>query len=192
MDRRLKSANTIDRLITEARTQFAQKGYAAASTETIIADAGVKRGALYHHFEDKAALFEAVCKRIMDEAADAVRSATAFKANGRDALVAGSIAWLKFVTRADVRRILLIDGLSVLGVEGWQSLDESTGYMELISGLQAAQSSGDLRFEGHLQSLAVMLNGALNGLAMKLSANDISEAVALSTVEELFKVLCRH
>ena len=47
-------------LLRVARELFARRGYAAVGTEEIVARAGVTRGALYHHFEDKRDLFRAV------------------------------------------------------------------------------------------------------------------------------------
>ena len=59
-------------LLTEARSIFATSGYEAASTEEIVKRAKVTRGALYHHFRDKRALFEAVVEEIAREIADSI------------------------------------------------------------------------------------------------------------------------
>src|SRR3984885_16123099 len=48
-------------LVAAARRLFVEKGYHRTGTEEVVAEAGVgTRGALYHHFADKQALFEAV------------------------------------------------------------------------------------------------------------------------------------
>ncbi|HOZ32591.1 MAG TPA: helix-turn-helix domain-containing protein, partial [Tabrizicola sp.] len=47
-------------LLRSGRALFVRQGYAGTSTPEIVASAGVTRGALYHHFSDKAALFTAV------------------------------------------------------------------------------------------------------------------------------------
>src|SRR6202034_2398589 len=58
---------TRGRLISTARRLFAEKGVAATSTEEILSDAAVSRGALYHHFPSKADLFQAAFEAVEDE-----------------------------------------------------------------------------------------------------------------------------
>src|SRR5690349_7544355 len=54
-------------LIASGRRLFASQGYDAVAAEQIVEDAGVTRGALYHHFDGKAGLFEAVFLEIETE-----------------------------------------------------------------------------------------------------------------------------
>src|SRR5579862_2295324 len=55
-----RSAATRDALVVAARRLFAEQGFAEVATDAIVAAAGVTRGALYHQFADKTALFDAV------------------------------------------------------------------------------------------------------------------------------------
>jgi AcrR family transcriptional regulator len=165
-----RSAATRARLIGVARERFARDGYAATGTEAILAGAGVRRGAMYHHFADKAALFEAVCAQLSEEALPVVEAALVKAADPLDALVRGSIAWIGFVTRDDVRRILLVDAPTVLGWERWDALDRRLSSQALREGIDAALAGGAIAFDGSAELLAVMINGALNALALRVGA----------------------
>jgi AcrR family transcriptional regulator len=163
-----RSAQTQGRLLAAARALFARDGYAATSTEAILAGACVQRGALYHHFADKAALFEAVCMQLVEQALPAVDAATAKAHSPLDALVRGSIAWIEYVTRDDVRRILLVDAPTVLGWQRWQALDDQLSVNALRSGLREAVAAGELVFDGNAELLTTMVNGALTALALQI------------------------
>lgn len=163
-----RSANTRARLIVAAGALFARDGYAGTSTEAILAGAGVRRGAMYHHFADKAALFEAVCEHLAGLAVPAIEAATAAARGPLDALVRGSIAWIAFVTHADARRILLVDAPTVLGWARWQAHDERLAFAALQAGIDAAIAAGELDFDGSAALLATLANGALNALALRI------------------------
>jgi AcrR family transcriptional regulator len=163
-----RSANTRGRLIAIAGALFARDGYAATPTEAILEGAGVRRGALYHHFADKAALFEAVCERLAAQAVPAIDAATAAARGPLDALVRGSIAWIAFVTHDNARRILLLDAPTVLGWARWQALDDRLAAQALRDAIDAAIAARELHFDGSSELLATLANGALNALALRV------------------------
>jgi AcrR family transcriptional regulator len=158
------------RLIAAARPRFAAHGYAASATESILEAAGATRGALYHHFTDKSALFAAVCEQLAADACAAIEAAAKDRAPF-EALLAGSLAWVEFMMRPEAQRILLVDGPTVLGWKRWSAIDEAYGAKRLREGVEAARAAGALRFAGDPEAFVAMLNGALNALALKL-AND--------------------
>lgn len=155
-----KAMETRGRLMGAARELFASQGYAATGTEAVLAAAGVTRGALYHHFADKQALFAAVCEELHAEAAKVIEAAADAEARAYSAVLAGSLAFLDFMAAPEVRRILLLDAPSVLGWEAWNEMDRRHGFGLLVRGVEAAVAEGSL--DGDPQVLAVLLNGALN------------------------------
>ena len=69
---------TRNALIFAARELFVEKGYFSTGTEEIVAAAGAgTRGALYHHFADKRALFVAVFESVEEDLAVAAASGSA-------------------------------------------------------------------------------------------------------------------
>ena len=151
---------TRETLLKAARELFATQGYAATGTEAILAGAGVTRGALYHHFADKQALFAAVCESLHAEAEQAIETDADAAPSAFEGLIAGCMSFLDFMIRPDVRRILILDAPSVLGWESWNEMDRRHGFGLLIEGVKAAVAEGALA--GDPLTLAVMLNGALN------------------------------
>lgn len=168
-------------LIEAARKLFTADGFAATPTEAILAEAGVTRGAMYHHFADKAALFEAVCEEISREIGEALATSVAGIADPADALEQGLGTWLGLALAPGVRRILLIEAPTVLGPERWNRLDEAYSFSSLREGVAEALASGSLRFEGSADMLATLINGASNAMALRLGAEaqpDLAEGAA--------------
>ncbi|MDQ2703733.1 MAG: TetR/AcrR family transcriptional regulator [Pseudomonadota bacterium] len=131
-------------LIAAARRLFTEKSYAETSTPEIVAAAGVTRGALYHHFADKQALFLAV---IEQEAADvAAEIEAAFEPDDpRAALVAGSDAYFQAMRVPGRTRLLLLDGPAVLGRTALDEIDGRHGNRTLREALLAMMESGTMK-----------------------------------------------
>ncbi|WP_332765046.1 TetR/AcrR family transcriptional regulator [Phenylobacterium sp.] len=155
-----KAEATRAALIASARALFARDGYGATGTEAILAAAGMTRGALYHHFADKQALFAAVCETLHAEGERAIETHADAAPNAFAALIDGCLAFLDFVVRPEVRRILILEAPGVLGWDQWNEMDRRHGFGLLIEGVGAAVAEGSLH--GDPQTLAVMINGALN------------------------------
>ena len=62
-----QSDQTQRALLAAARALFAERGYGATSAAAIVARAGVTRGALPYHFNNKAGLFYAVYTELEGE-----------------------------------------------------------------------------------------------------------------------------
>jgi AcrR family transcriptional regulator len=135
-------------LIAAARRLFAEKGYAATGTPEIVAAAGVTRGALYHHFVDKEALFAAVVEEEHLLMAMTINAATA---DGDDepgpirALISGGDAFLDAMQDPGRRQILLIDAPAVLGRAAVDAIDARHGLQTLVTGLRDAMEAGAMK-----------------------------------------------
>jgi AcrR family transcriptional regulator len=119
-----RSAATREALVAAARRLFAVHGFAEVPADAIVAEAGVTRGALYHQFADKTALFDAALEAV--EADIARRLAEAVAASGIsdpvDALRHAVRTWLDICVEPEIHRIALIDGPSVLGWARWRQV----------------------------------------------------------------------
>src|SRR3982750_1415055 len=97
-------------LLTAARELFTEKGYAATATEEIVQQAGVTRGALYHHFRDKEELFQAVFEEAERGLVETVRTAAdSAQTDPWQGFLVGCQAFLDACLEPAVQRIVLLD-----------------------------------------------------------------------------------
>jgi AcrR family transcriptional regulator len=127
-------------LVDAARKLFVAKGYFATGTEEIVAQANVgTRGALYHHFADKQALFLAVFGLVQADLAAATTAPE--RGDALDLLTAALQQFLDAsADNADVQQVLLIDGPAVLGWDQWRRLEADYGLGAITAMLDAAVS----------------------------------------------------
>jgi AcrR family transcriptional regulator len=168
-------------LIAAGRMLFVEKGYADTATPDIVAAAGVTRGALYHHFEDKKALFSAV---VADEArtvSEEIESAAADSQTARDGILDGTRAYFDSLAVPGRIRLLLLDGPSVLGSHAMQQLNEEYSEAGLKAGLgelfAASGKAPDL-----LDAFTGLLGAAFDRAALAIAAGadrkDYERAIA--------------
>ena len=151
---------TRDALVAAGRRLFGSKGFAATSVEDLATEAGVTTGALYHHFESKTELFAAVFEQLHLEVL-ARNSAVAAQAKGEvDALVRAFDDFLTAVLEPDVRRIMIEDAPSVLGLQRFTEMDERYAFSAIVDVLNRANAGGELNV-AQPEALAHLLLGAL-------------------------------
>lgn len=167
---RSRSEATQAALVSAARTLFGQNGYAAANLADLVADASVTRGALYHHFSDKSALFEAVATEVAGEVSETASMV---------ARASGTTTWTRFLNglriyiavvgeSQEAQRILLVDGPAVLGWERWRRLQGEVVLPGMIYGIAKLMEEGQLR-QGEPEILAHLILAALNDAAMAVA-----------------------
>jgi AcrR family transcriptional regulator len=173
-----RTAATRALLIGAARTLFADKGFAEVSTQAIVAAAGVTRGALYHQYADKAALFAAVYEEVeRDLVADIARQIMADQpADPLAAMRLGARLFLDRCSAPDVQRIVLIDAPAVLGWDQWRAVGVKYG-LGVIEGMLAHAIAEGAIPEQPLRPTAHVLLGALDEAALFVSrATDRDQA----------------
>lgn len=174
------------RLMRAARRAFAEQGFAAASMDELTAEAGLTRGALYHHFGDKRGLLQAVVHQIDTEMAARARMAARDAPDAWEALLAEGAAYIEMALEPEVQRIVLLDGPAVLGDPSrWPSQDgclEAT--MEAVRDLIAR---GVLK-PVDAEAAARLLNGAALNAALWVAASEDAASV-LPRALEAFRCL---
>lgn len=173
-----RSESTRTALLAAARELFAERGYAAVGTEEIVRAAGVTRGALYHHFEDKRDLLRSVYEELEVELVAAVGESEIAGASVLETLSAGAGVFLDRCLEPEVQRIVLLDAPAVLGWEEWREIGARYGLGLIEALLRAGIESGEIR-DQPVEPLAHALLGALDEIAMLVArADDPAQARA--------------
>jgi AcrR family transcriptional regulator len=172
-----RSAATRDALVAAARPLFAQHGFGAVGTETIVRAAGVTRGALYHQFADKTELFAAVFEAVEQDLG--TRIDAQIGASGETDPIAimalGANAWLDASTDPEVQRIALVEAPAVLGYARWREIGLQYGMGLVESVLTFAIEAGRIPPQP-VRPLAHVLIGALDEAALYIAQADDQDA----------------
>ncbi len=172
-----RTAATRTALIAAARKLFAAHGFSDVSTQAIVAEAGVTRGALYHQFADKTELFAAVYEEVEAElvAAVAARMLDEAPSGTVEAMRIGARLFLDLCAAPDVTQIVLIDAPSVLGWQRWREVGAKYG-LGVIEGLLAQAIADGLVPPQPTRATAHLLLGALDEAALYVARSEDPEA----------------
>jgi AcrR family transcriptional regulator len=164
---------TRGRLITTARRLFAEKGFAATSTEEILSETAVSRGALYHHFPSKTDLFQATFEQVEDELTAQVLQVAADggETDPMRILQVGFGAFLDQCLNPEVQRIVMLDGPTVLGWDLWHELDERYAFGTIKAVLTVAADTGRIE-PATVEPLTHLLLGAIMQAGMVVARSD--------------------
>ena len=165
-----RSAATRQALEAAGRRLWGERGYAEVSTPEIAEAAGVTRGAMYHQFPDKTALFVAVLEAVESEVIDRLLAAVgaAQPKTPADALHAAADAWLDIASEPEVRQLVLLDAPSILGWAGFREISLRYGLGMTEQLLSTAIEAGQLKPQP-VRSLATVMIGALDEAAMSIA-----------------------
>lgn len=182
-----KGKATRDRVVAAARELFGREGYKATSIEAVLGAAGVARGSLYHHFENKTALFDAVLDQVVGEIAEQAAQAARVHDDPVEGLRAGCGAWLRMALDPAVQQIALVDAPAVVGWSRWRELDEQHTLGGVRRSLQHIAESGRLPAD-QVDVLAHMLLASVSEAALLIPRADDPEA-ALAAGQAAFDTL---
>jgi AcrR family transcriptional regulator len=160
-------------LIAAGRRLFTEKGYEGVAAEEIVREAGVSRGALYHHFGGKAELLEAVYERLEAESTERVARVVLGSEleSPVEAMKAGIEAFLDECAEPELQRIALHDAPAVLGWDRWREIAAANGLGLIEASLSAAIEAGEIR-QLPVKPTAHLLLGALDEAAMLVARSE--------------------
>ena len=173
------SASTKRALVDVAEERFTEAGYAAAALDAIVAGARVTKGALYHHFSGKQALFEAVFERVEDDAAKRIQDALRGQHDPWSKALAGLRAFLAVVQEPRYLRIVIQEGPAVLGYERFREQEGRSPFANVLEIVRSVLEAGSWELdEAMLHTYARIFFGALSSAGESVAAASDPEEAA--------------
>ena len=166
---RQRSETTTRELLGAARELFARQGYSGTSLDGVAREAGVTKGALYHHFGGKKGLFEAVFEDAERRLCEALAEVYAGEDDPLEGALAGCRAFLDATLDPALRQISLIDAPSVLGWQRLREIETRYGLAMLKGAVREAAVANGASPERDFDPAAHLLFGALCEGAMFLA-----------------------
>ncbi|MEJ5177178.1 MULTISPECIES: TetR/AcrR family transcriptional regulator [Erwinia] len=158
-------------LLATARRVFCEYGYADTSMDDLTAQAGLTRGALYHHFGDKKGLLVAVVEQIDDEMDQRLHAISTHANDPWEGFCNRCRAYLEMALEPEFQRIVLRDAKAVLGGSSPESQRHCVESMRgLIRNLIQQGVVDDVDPEG----LASLIYGSLAEAAFWIAEGDES------------------
>jgi AcrR family transcriptional regulator len=131
-------------IVDAAVERFTMEGYARTSIDAIAEAARVTKGGVYHHFADKAELFEAAFVLMEERLLAAVEAGTAGLSDPWELIATGIDIYLEQCCTPDFRRIALQDAPGALGWDRWKQVEERYFLSVLRAALDLLAADGQL------------------------------------------------
>jgi AcrR family transcriptional regulator len=183
------AADTRRAILAAARQAFAQGGYAETSLDVIVGRARLTKGALYHHFQSKAAVLEAVYIAMEEELATQVSAAVAASSGDPwDQMIAAVDAFFAASADPEYARIVLRDAPLVLGSRHGREIDLAIGLGLVVELVTALARAGEIRPLPIVATARVLL-AAASEVAVTMAYADDPEVARAEGTEVVLALL---
>ena len=160
-----RRAATTEAILKAGRRLFGEQGFAATTMDDIAEAARVAKGAVYHHFATKEAVFEAVFDSVSRDLVADIERTTRSERDVLAAMVAGTQHYFAACAKGPTCQIILRDGPAVLGWERWREIDAEHFGGKFPRALAAAMDAG-LIARQPIEPLSRLLLGAVTEAAV--------------------------
>jgi len=175
-------------LLHAAKTLFASQGYQATGIEAVAQAARVTRGALYHHFDDKKALFDAVIVDLQANAARVVAQRARAEPDKWQRLRVGTDAFLEICLDPAYRWLVIQEAPAILGRKRYQEIDEAYPLGLMTATLMSLRRAGELTFDDP-DLLSRMISAMICEVAQLLADSETTETLKPRVQEALDRIL---
>jgi AcrR family transcriptional regulator len=155
---RAETDETRATLLATARSFFSERGYAGTSMDELTAQAGLTRGALYHHFGDKKGLLAAVVAQIDAETDERLQALSDSADDAWQGFRNRCRAYLEMALEPEIQRTVLRDARAVLGGMSPEAQRHCVASMQRL--IEALMQQGTVA-PADPRALAAMVYGSL-------------------------------
>ncbi|HWM03006.1 MAG TPA: TetR/AcrR family transcriptional regulator [Actinophytocola sp.] len=180
--------STRQALVDSALDLFTKRGYAGTSLDTIVKRARVTKGALYHHFSGKQALFEAVFDRVERRALEQLAAVVDGDGTAWDRAMAGVKAYVRVCLEPAYQRIVIHEAPVVMGWERWREAEEQFSYGLVRATVEALVDAGEIE-PLPVEVTARVLFGALSAGAEAIASSAEPKKAAAEVTTTIVAVM---
>jgi len=184
-----RRAATIRAILDAARRLFVAHGFANTSIDAIAEQAGVAKGAVYHHFDSKEQIFHRVFEEMTGDLASRIPPAARAGKDLLDRIARGTLKYLATISSDEFRQVLLIDGPAVLGWQKWREIDQryfgATMQGPIDPAVRARVSDREIEALGHL------IAGAMTEAALVCATSENRQRTARDLSAALVRMLAQ-
>ena len=175
-------------LVDSAQDLFTKRGYAGTSLDAIVKRARVTKGALYHHFSGKQALFEAAFNLVETAAMNRLSAVVDGDGDAWERAMAGIKAYVRVCLEPSYQRIVIHEAPVVMGWERWREAEEHFSYGLVRATVEALVDAGEI---GPLpvEVTTRILFGALSAGAETIASSPDSKKAAADVTRTIVTVM---
>jgi AcrR family transcriptional regulator len=180
--------STRDALVESALELFTKRGYAGTSLDAIVKSARVTKGALYHHFHGKQALFEAAFNHVERVAMGMLTAVVDGEGTAWERAMAGIQAYIRVCLEPSYQRIVIHEAPVVMGWERWREAEEHFSYGLVRATVESLVTSGEIQ-QLPVEVTARILFGALSAGAETIASSADPKATAVDVTRTIVAVM---
>ncbi|GAA3653899.1 TetR family transcriptional regulator [Lentzea atacamensis] len=182
------SESTRQALVDSAVDLFTKRGYAGTSLDEVVKRARVTKGALYHHFSGKQALFEAAFAQVETQAIESLTAVVTADGDAWETAVAGLRAYVRKCLDPEYQRIIIHEAPVVMGWERWREAEEHFSFGLLRTAVQLLVDAGEIE-EAPVEIMARLLFGALSAGASTIASSSDPKRTGREVERAILRVL---
>ncbi|MGW4209607.1 TetR/AcrR family transcriptional regulator [Lentzea sp. NPDC004789] len=182
------SESTRQALVDSAVDLFTKRGYAGTSLDEVVKRARVTKGALYHHFSGKQALFEAAFAQVETRSIESLTAVVTAEGDAWETAVAGLRAYVRKCLEPEYQRIIVHEAPVVMGWERWREAEEHFSFGLLRTAVQLLLDAGEIE-DLPVEITARLLFGALSAGASTIASSSDPKRTGRDVERAILRVL---